>query len=69
MECIRLTYRMQSELSNIDCLIPEKLRSGNCSVHKSECLRSSNLVLKARRIPGELVVFSLCWDVKKLFEY
>lgn len=36
--------------------------SGSCSVHKTECLSSSNLMLEFWRIPKELVAFILCWN-------
>lgn len=40
--------------------------SGSCSVHGPGCLHSPNLVLKAWRIPGGLLVFSLHRNLKKL---
>lgn len=35
-------------------------------VHKAGCLCSPNLLLGSWRSPREMLVFSLCWDTKKL---
>lgn len=40
--------------------------SSNCLVHKAGCLSSSNLVLKAWTIPGEMLVLSLCLKSKEV---
>lgn len=56
---------MQPEESYIGSLTREKLRVCNCLVSKPGCLSSANQVLKAWRIPGELVVFRLCWNAEE----
>lgn len=36
------------------------------SVHENECLSSCNLVLEFQGSPGELPIFNLCWNPKKV---
>lgn len=40
---------------------------GRSLTHEDGCLSKPHLTLEAWRIPGELLVFNLCWNSKNLF--
>lgn len=46
-------------------MLPGQDNKGSCSVHKDECLSNPNPVLKAWKVPGELLVFSLNWKLEE----
>lgn len=60
--CILLADTIQPGQSKNGYLILESQESGNFSIREARCLISPNLVLKAPGFPGELLVFSLCWN-------
>lgn len=44
----------------------QKDQESNCSVHKTGCHSSLDLLLESWRIPRELLVFSLSWNPEEV---
>ena len=40
--------------------------SGGCSAREPRCLRSFSVGLESQEIPGEPLVFSLCWNPEEV---
>lgn len=41
-------------------------KPGGCSGYEPACLGSPSLVLESQRAPGELLVFSQCWNPEEV---
>lgn len=57
---------IKSGQSKNGCLILGSRESGSFSIHEVGYLMSPNLALKSWMFPGELQVFSLCWDPEEV---
>lgn len=57
---------MQSGQSNNGRLLTGGCESGGCSGHEAGCLCCPSLVPESWRIPGEMLVFSPCWNLEEV---